>query len=222
MTKSVNDTADFSTEPSVAARCVRRSDSSPADSRNELFSMRSLNGRRMRGTSPTRPAAPRGRSSGGGPPAAISATTMITTIRIGISISHLLWSSRNFGRLWRQSSASVTLPRVGPRNCAVPMARRRKICGRMSVRSGAAVRFTDGTRRDGRCAMGAALVLNATYEPLCVVPLRRAVVLVLAEKAVVVEAGDVGDALRAARAPGAHRRPARPLRAGARTAARCR
>ena len=37
--------------------------------------------------------------------------------------------------------------------------------------------------------MGAALVLNATYEPLCVVPLRRAVVLVLAEKAVVVEAG---------------------------------
>ncbi len=38
--------------------------------------------------------------------------------------------------------------------------------------------------------MSGALVLNATYEPLCVVPLRRAVVLVLAEKAVVVEAGD--------------------------------
>ncbi len=38
--------------------------------------------------------------------------------------------------------------------------------------------------------MGAALVLNATYEPLCVVPLRRAVILVLAEKAVVVEASD--------------------------------
>jgi 5-methylcytosine-specific restriction endonuclease McrA len=36
--------------------------------------------------------------------------------------------------------------------------------------------------------MGAALVLNATYEPLCVVSLRRAVVLVLAEKAVVLEA----------------------------------
>ncbi len=34
------------------------------------------------------------------------------------------------------------------------------------------------------------LVLNATYEPLCVVTLRRAVVLVLAEKAVVVEAGE--------------------------------
>ncbi|WP_375484024.1 HNH endonuclease [uncultured Jatrophihabitans sp.] len=38
--------------------------------------------------------------------------------------------------------------------------------------------------------MGAALVLNATYEPLCVVPLRRAVVLVLAEKALVVESSD--------------------------------
>jgi len=38
--------------------------------------------------------------------------------------------------------------------------------------------------------MPGALVLNATYEPLCVVPLRRAVVLVLAEKAVVVESGD--------------------------------
>jgi len=36
---------------------------------------------------------------------------------------------------------------------------------------------------------GAALVLNATYEPLCVVPMKRAVVLVLAEKATVVEAG---------------------------------
>ena len=33
------------------------------------------------------------------------------------------------------------------------------------------------------------MVLNATYEPLCVVPLRRAVVLVLAEKAIIVEAG---------------------------------
>ena len=38
--------------------------------------------------------------------------------------------------------------------------------------------------------MSGALVLNATYEPLCVVPLRRAVVLVLAEKAVVVESGE--------------------------------
>lgn len=38
--------------------------------------------------------------------------------------------------------------------------------------------------------MVGALVLNATYEPLCVVPLRRAVVLVLAEKAHIIEAGD--------------------------------
>ena len=35
--------------------------------------------------------------------------------------------------------------------------------------------------------MSGALVLNATYEPLCVVPLRRAVVLVLAKKAIMVE-----------------------------------
>lgn len=39
----------------------------------------------------------------------------------------------------------------------------------------------------GRSGTGS-LVLNATYEPLCVVTLRRAVVLVLAEKAIVVEA----------------------------------
>lgn len=38
--------------------------------------------------------------------------------------------------------------------------------------------------------MAHALVLNATYEPLCVVPLRRAVVLVLAEKATVLETGE--------------------------------
>jgi 5-methylcytosine-specific restriction endonuclease McrA len=35
-----------------------------------------------------------------------------------------------------------------------------------------------------------ALVLNATYEPLCVVPMRRAAVLVLTEKAVPVSDGD--------------------------------
>jgi 5-methylcytosine-specific restriction endonuclease McrA len=34
------------------------------------------------------------------------------------------------------------------------------------------------------------LLLNATYEPLCVVPRTRAVVLVLAEKAEIVEAGE--------------------------------
>lgn len=36
-------------------------------------------------------------------------------------------------------------------------------------------------------AAGGALVLNATYEPLCVVPVRRAVVLVITGKAVPVE-----------------------------------
>lgn len=35
--------------------------------------------------------------------------------------------------------------------------------------------------------MAATLVLNATYEPLCIVPLRRAIVLVLSGKAVVIE-----------------------------------
>jgi 5-methylcytosine-specific restriction endonuclease McrA len=38
--------------------------------------------------------------------------------------------------------------------------------------------------------MNRALVLNATYEPLCVVPARRAVVLLLAEKADLVHASD--------------------------------
>jgi len=38
--------------------------------------------------------------------------------------------------------------------------------------------------------MARALLLNASYEPLCVVPTRRAVVLVLTAKAVVLEAGD--------------------------------
>ncbi len=37
--------------------------------------------------------------------------------------------------------------------------------------------------------MAGTLVLNASYEPLCVVPMRRAVVLILTEKAVVVESG---------------------------------
>ncbi len=41
--------------------------------------------------------------------------------------------------------------------------------------------------------MSRALVLNATYEPLCVVPSRRAVVLVLAHKAEVLH--DTGEAL---------------------------
>lgn len=46
--------------------------------------------------------------------------------------------------------------------------------------------------------MAEALVLNATYEPLCVVPGRRAVVLCLTAKAVTVAEG--GDVLRSARA----------------------
>lgn len=46
--------------------------------------------------------------------------------------------------------------------------------------------------------MAGTLVLNASYEPLCVVPLRRAIVLVLAEKATVVAAeGTVHSADRA-------------------------
>ncbi|MCA1690883.1 MAG: HNH endonuclease [Acidimicrobiales bacterium] len=38
--------------------------------------------------------------------------------------------------------------------------------------------------------MSKALVLNATYEPLCVVPIRRAVILVLKEKAEVLHTAD--------------------------------
>ncbi len=38
--------------------------------------------------------------------------------------------------------------------------------------------------------VGSALVLNATYEPLCVVPVRRALLLVLAHKAVALEDSD--------------------------------
>ncbi|GAA1668891.1 HNH endonuclease [Fodinicola feengrottensis] len=45
--------------------------------------------------------------------------------------------------------------------------------------------------------MQTTLVLNATYEPLTVVPIRRAIVLVLAQKAEIVECGDTE--LRSAR-----------------------
>ncbi len=38
--------------------------------------------------------------------------------------------------------------------------------------------------------MSKALVLNATYEPLCVVPIRRAVILVLKDKAEILHASD--------------------------------
>jgi 5-methylcytosine-specific restriction endonuclease McrA len=44
--------------------------------------------------------------------------------------------------------------------------------------------------RPGAASTATALVLNATYEPLCVVPVRRAVVLVLTDKAVSVADGD--------------------------------
>jgi 5-methylcytosine-specific restriction endonuclease McrA len=44
--------------------------------------------------------------------------------------------------------------------------------------------------RQGAASTATALVLNATYEPLCVVPVRRAVVLVLTDKAVSVADGD--------------------------------
>ncbi len=39
--------------------------------------------------------------------------------------------------------------------------------------------------------MGHALVLNATYEPLCVVPARRALLLVIKHKAIAVEDSDL-------------------------------
>lgn len=48
-------------------------------------------------------------------------------------------------------------------------------------------RATNGTAE--AVVLGDALVLNATYEPLCVVSQRRAIVLVLTAKAVVVEEG---------------------------------
>jgi 5-methylcytosine-specific restriction endonuclease McrA len=57
--------------------------------------------------------------------------------------------------------------------------------------------------RTTRTTTGGTLLLNATYEPLCVVPLRRAVVLVLAEKAEIVEkgAGNVRSASHAVPVP---------------------
>ena len=46
--------------------------------------------------------------------------------------------------------------------------------------------------------MAGALLLNATFEPLCVVPARRAVVLVLRSKAEIIETG--GGVFRSERA----------------------
>ena len=65
--------------------------------------------------------------------------------------------------------------------------------------------------------MGRALVLNATDSPLAVVPARRAVVLVLKEKAEVVVVQRDGVPLRADRDRGALGRAPAPVRAGART-----
>ena len=75
---------------------------------------------------------------------------------------------------------------------------------------------------EGERLMPGRSVLNATYEPLCVVPMRRAVVLVLAEKAFVVEAGDELHALGAHQRPGARRWFGWPATYGCPTAARCR
>ncbi len=63
--------------------------------------------------------------------------------------------------------------------------------------------------------LGRALLLNASFEPLCVVPMRRAVVLVLKEKAEIVARN--GAVLHSERAelPGAGGDPPPPLRPGA-------
>ena len=72
----------------------------------------------------------------------------------------------------------------------------------------------DGHRRRGR-EYGRVLVLNATFEPINVCTVRRAAVLLLKDKAEVVEHAELGAALREpdAAAPGGH--PPRDLRAGA-------
>src|SRR5256885_10113219 len=54
-------------------------------------------------------------------------------------------------------------------------------------------KFVSGSvalRMEEGWGLGRALVLNATYEPLCVVPVRRAVILVLKEKAEVLQHRD--------------------------------
>ena len=68
----------------------------------------------------------------------------------------------------------------------------------------------------GRCRrLGRALLLNASFEPLCVVPMRRAVVLVLKEKAEIVARNGAGLHSERAQLPGPVGDPAAPLRAGA-------
>ena len=69
----------------------------------------------------------------------------------------------------------------------------------------------DEHRRRGRDA-GRVLVLNATYEPINVCSVRRAAVLLLKDKAEIVEHGVLGAALRAHADAAARRHPARHLR----------
>ena len=97
ITKIVADVADFSTELSVAARCARRSESNPDDSRNDDAWMRSLKGRSSRGVSPrtgltARSMVRRARDR------TTSPMKMMTTMRIGASMRTALWSSQNRGR----------------------------------------------------------------------------------------------------------------------------
>ena len=57
-------------------------------------------------------------------------------------------------------------------------------------------------------------MLNASFEPLCVVSVRRAVVLVLKEKAEIVSRDDAELHSERDALPGADRDPPHPLRAG--------
>ncbi len=70
-------------------------------------------------------------------------------------------------------------------NGAVPAGRRRDPSGHLSVNGNGA-----GPGEARRLARGRVLVLNATYEPLNVCTVRRALVLILKEKAEVLENGD--------------------------------
>src|SRR5579862_9248333 len=83
--------------------------------------------------------------------------------------------------------------RCGPGGCIRPCCHRcgagPELCSATSPSGSTANRETERMTPGGRVAH--ALVLNATYEPLCVVSARRAVVLVITDKAVSVEPGDV-------------------------------
>jgi len=119
---------------------------------------------------------------------------MIARMRAGVSISaccaHGGTSARR-GDCPRPFSLPAGVvarlaDRPGGRNVRILSGRRRARPRdtRESSCARAVVRLTMSSRDLGSRSvpMSGALVLNATYEPLCVVPLRRAVVLVLAEK----------------------------------------